>query len=119
MAREKTNAADTGAKSPKTRAPRAQAQRSDSNSDISLETQTRRLLELYALAQSEGNLSVASQSLKQLTDLHGLARAQNLDAQSLNDMSDDDLDAQIRSLLKETGLADASADLSPTPTDGD
>ncbi len=87
--------------------------------DINLETQTRRLLELYALAQSEGNLSVASQSLKQLTDLHGLARSQNLDEQSLNEMSDEDLHAQIRSLLKETGLADVVADLSPAPADGD
>ncbi len=90
-----------------------------SEAAISLESQTRRLLALYNLAQAEGNLSVASQSLKQLTDLHGLARGQGLDAQDLDQMSDEELDAQIRSLLKETGLADGPADLPPTPTDSD
>ncbi len=86
---------------------------------INLESQTRRLLALYNLAQAEGNLSVASQSLKQLTDLHGLAHGQGLDAQDLEDMSDEELDAQIRRLLKETGLADGPSDLPPTPTDSD
>ena len=76
---------------------------------VSLEAQSIRLLDLYEAAIDNGNLSVASGVLKQLSDLHNLSKS-NQAPDHLDALSDGQLDERIRDLIQKTGLAaDAAA----------
>ena len=74
-----------------------------SGEEVSLGTQSFRLLALYHAAIDKENLSVASSVLKQLSDLHNLSKAGPLH-EALERLSEKQLDERIGQLIRQAGL---------------